>query len=68
MYFVTGYDKDNNVIFFTDYADKEPTEKRRESLEQGSGCLATCEYKENPTEEDFRAWEQLCSRNIDIAV
>lgn len=68
MYFVTGYDKDGNVIFFTDYSDKELAEKRRESLEKGSGCRATCEYKEDPTEEDFRAWEQMFSRNIGIAV
>lgn len=59
MYFVTGYDQNNKVIFFTDYADKHLAEKRCESIEQTDGCRATCEYKENPSEADYQPRNEL---------
>lgn len=59
MYFVTGYDQNNKVIFFTDYADKDLAEKRCESIERVDGCHATCEYKKEPTREDYKLWNEL---------
>lgn len=56
MYFVTGYNQSNEVIFFTDYADKYLAEKRCKSIEQADGCRAVCEYKENPTKQDYHLW------------
>lgn len=65
MYFVTGYNENNDVIFFTDYTDKALAEKRRESIEQADGCRATCEYKESPSKEDYQLWSKLCKINLD---
>lgn len=68
MYFVTGYDQNNKVIFFTDYADKHLAEKRRESIEQTSGFRATCEYKEYPSKEDYQPRNELLKSVLDSVI